>query len=84
MRIGLKLPNSRFLLLTIGYAALLYHRFTLSDRDVEELHSGRGIQVSRESNRARWPLDEMYVVVAGVTHWGYVALTWPMAAGVRG
>ncbi|GGI66840.1 putative transposase [Deinococcus humi] len=35
----------------IGYAIWLYHRFTLSYRDVQELLLERGIQVSHETLR---------------------------------
>ena len=46
-----KLPGYRFPLSLIGHAVWLYHRYTLSYRDVEELLLERGIQVSRESIR---------------------------------
>ena len=46
---GQKLPGYRFPLGVIGYAVWLYHRFTLSYRDVEELLLERGIVVTRES-----------------------------------
>lgn len=48
---GQKLPGYRFPLAVIGYAVWLYHRFTLSYRDVEELLLERGICVTRESIR---------------------------------
>ncbi|CAM3622696.1 hypothetical protein DESA109040_17990 [Deinococcus saxicola] len=48
---GQKLPGYRFSLAVIGYAVWLYHRFTLSYRDVEELLLERGIAVTRESIR---------------------------------
>ena len=48
---GQKLPGYRFPLDVIGYAIWLYHRFTLSYRDVEELLLERGICVTRESIR---------------------------------
>ena len=35
----------------ISYAVWLYHRFTLSDRDIEELLAERGIRVSYEAIR---------------------------------
>ncbi|BDP43342.1 hypothetical protein DAETH_33110 (plasmid) [Deinococcus aetherius] len=41
----------RFPLSVIGYAVWLYHRFPLSQRDVQELLQGRGIQVSHETLR---------------------------------
>jgi len=91
VRTDLKLPGYRFPLPIIGHAVWLYHRFTLSYRDVEELLFERGIEVSRESIRtwclnfseefaqglrhreprrgSRWHLDEMHVVVGGVTYW---------------
>ena len=49
---GQKLPGYRFPLAVIGYAVWLYHRFTLSYRDVEELLLERGICVTRESIRS--------------------------------
>ncbi|BDP43809.1 IS6 family transposase (plasmid) [Deinococcus aetherius] len=49
MPCGQKLPGYRFPLAVIGYAVWLYHRFTLSYRDVEELLLERGICVTRES-----------------------------------
>ena len=64
-----KLAGYRFPLSVIGHAVWLYHRYALRYRDVEELLFERGIEVSRESIRAWWPLDEMRVVVGGVTHW---------------
>jgi transposase-like protein len=39
----------------IRHAIWLYHRFTLSYRDVEELLAERGIEVSYESVRRRVP-----------------------------
>ncbi|NJK44038.1 MAG: IS6 family transposase [Pleurocapsa sp. SU_196_0] len=51
MRIDQKLPGYRFPLSIIGHAVWLYHRYTLSYRDVEELLFERGIEVSRESIR---------------------------------
>ncbi|MDK2013749.1 MULTISPECIES: IS6 family transposase [unclassified Deinococcus] len=41
----------RFPLSVIGYALRLYHRFPLSQRDVQELLHERGIQVSHETLR---------------------------------
>jgi putative transposase len=38
-----KLPGYRFPLSIIGHAVRLYHRYALSDRDVEELLFERGI-----------------------------------------
>ena len=48
---GQQLPGYRFPLDVIGYAIWLYHRFTLSYPDVEELLLERGICVTRESIR---------------------------------
>jgi putative transposase len=71
-----KLPGDRFPLSIIGHAVWLYHRYTLSDRDVEERLFERVIYVSRESIRnwciqfssefVRWHLDEIHVLVGGV------------------
>jgi len=47
-----KLPGYRFPLSIIGHAVWLYHHYTLSYRDVEELLLERGIQVSHESIRS--------------------------------
>ncbi|QII22350.1 IS6 family transposase (plasmid) [Deinococcus wulumuqiensis R12] len=41
----------RFPLSVIGYALRLYHRFPLSQRDVQELLHERGVQVSHETLR---------------------------------
>jgi len=41
----------RFLPEIIGYAVWLYHRFTLSFRDIEDLLAERGIAVSYEAVR---------------------------------
>ncbi|BDP43742.1 hypothetical protein DAETH_37110 (plasmid) [Deinococcus aetherius] len=43
--------HNRFPLSVIGYALRLYHRFPLSQRDVQELLQGRGIVVSHETLR---------------------------------
>jgi putative transposase len=53
-----KLPGYRFPLAVIGYAVWLYHRFTMSYRDVEELLLERGIAVThrRERTPTRTPL----------------------------
>ncbi len=48
---GYKLPGYRFSLAVIGYAVWLYHRFTLSYRDVEELLQERGIRVTHRRER---------------------------------
>ena len=39
----------RFPLSVIGYALRLYHRFALSQRDVQELLHERGIELSHET-----------------------------------
>ncbi|MFK7889269.1 MAG: IS6 family transposase, partial [Granulosicoccus sp.] len=39
----------------ISYAVWLYHRFSLSFRDIEDLLAQRGVVVSYDSNR-RWYL----------------------------
>lgn len=43
----------RFPLSVIGYALRLYHRFSLSQRDVQELLHERGVVVSHETLR-KW------------------------------
>ena len=43
----------RFLADIIGRAVWLYHRFTLSFRDIEDLLAQRGLEVSYESIRRR-------------------------------
>ncbi|MFC5848885.1 IS6 family transposase [Deinococcus petrolearius] len=48
---GQRLPGYRFPLAVIGYAVWLYHRFTLSYRDVEEPLLERGSSVTRECIR---------------------------------
>jgi len=47
----LKPYRHRFAMTIIQHAVWLYHRFTLSDRDVQELLYQRGIQVSHETLR---------------------------------
>jgi transposase-like protein len=49
----------------IRHAVWLYHRFTLSYRDVEELLAERGIDVSYESIR-RWVLKFGPQIAAGL------------------
>jgi putative transposase len=49
----------------IRHAVWLYHRFTLSYRDVEELQAPRGIDVSYESVR-RWTLKFGPKIAAGL------------------
>jgi putative transposase len=46
-----KPDRHRFPLSIIRYALWLYHRFSLSQRDVQELPQERGIQVSHETLR---------------------------------
>lgn len=41
----------RFPISIIQYAAWLYHRFPLSDRDVQELLQERGVEVSHDTLR---------------------------------
>ncbi|MVN89495.1 IS6 family transposase [Deinococcus sp. HMF7620] len=64
---GQKLPGYRFPLEVIGYAVWLYHRFTLSYRDVEELLLERGIAVTRESIRT-WSIEFGDVFAQGLRH----------------
>ncbi|MBZ9716131.1 IS6 family transposase [Deinococcus multiflagellatus] len=63
---GQKLPGYRFPL-AIGYAVWLYHRFTLSYRDVEELLLERGIVVTRESIRS-WCITFSDLFAHGLRH----------------
>ena len=42
----------RFPAAVIQYAIYLYHRFTLSYRDVQELLSERGVSITHETTRA--------------------------------
>jgi len=62
-----KLPGYRFPLSIIGHAVWLYHRYTLSYRDVEELLLERGIQVSRESIRS-WCIHFGQEFAQGLRH----------------
>ena len=62
-----RLPGYRFPLALIGYAVWLYHRFTLSDRDVEELLLERGITVTRESIRT-WCIKFSDLFAQGLRH----------------
>lgn len=64
---GQKLPGYRFPLEVIGYAVWLYHRFTLSYRDVEELLLERGIAVTRESIRT-WCIKFSDLFAQGLRH----------------
>ncbi|MFC4456730.1 IS6 family transposase [Deinococcus sonorensis] len=64
---GQKFPGYRFPLPIIGYAVWLYHRFTLSYRDVEELLLERGIAVTRESIRT-WCIKFSDLFAQGLRH----------------
>jgi len=64
---GQKLPGYRFPVVVIGYAVWLYHRFTLSYRDVEELMLERGIAVTRESIR-NWCIKFSDLFAQGLLH----------------
>ncbi len=52
----------------IQHAVWLYFRFPLSFRDVEDMLTERGIDVSYESVR-RWHLDEVFVRINGEIHY---------------
>ena len=54
-RSTLRYPGFRFPAEIIGYAVWLYHRFTLSFRDIEDLLAERGIIVTHETIR-QWCL----------------------------
>nr|WP_184138468.1 IS6 family transposase [Deinococcus humi] len=62
-----KLRGYRFPLAVIGHAVWLYHRFTLSYRDVEELLLERGICVTRESIRS-WCIKFSDLFAQGLRH----------------
>ncbi|MBZ9752871.1 IS6 family transposase [Deinococcus sp. HMF7604] len=64
---GQKLSGYRFPLVVIGHAVWLYHRFTLSDRDIEELLLERGIAVTRESIRS-WCIKFSDLFAQGLRH----------------
>ncbi|WP_019011947.1 IS6 family transposase [Deinococcus aquatilis] len=64
---GQKLSGDRFPLAVIDYAVWLYHRFTLSDRDIEELLLQRGICVTRESLRT-WCINFSDLFAPGLRH----------------
>ncbi len=64
---GQKPAGYRFPLAVIGYAVWLYHRFTLSYRDVEELLLERGIAVTRESIRT-WCIKFSDLFAQGLRH----------------
>ena len=40
----------------IAYAVWLYHRFSLSLRDIEDLLAERGVTLSYETIRLAWPI----------------------------
>ncbi len=64
---GQKLSGYRFPLAVIGHAVWLYHRFTLSYRDIEELLLERGIAVTRESIRS-WCIKFSNLFAQGLRH----------------
>lgn len=64
---GQKLPGYRFPLDVIGYDVCMYHRFTLSYDDVEELRLERGICMSRESIRT-WCITFSDHLAHGLCH----------------
>jgi putative transposase len=75
----------------IQYALWLYHRFSLSQRDVQELLQERGIQVSHETLRqgnikfAPLLTEEVCIEIGGKKLWLFLARTdalehaWPLA-----
>lgn len=67
MLTGQKLPGYRFPLAVIGHAVWLYHRFTLSYRNIEELLLERGIVVTRESIRS-WCIKFSNLFAQGLRH----------------
>ncbi|PTA66421.1 IS6 family transposase [Deinococcus arcticus] len=64
---GQRLPGYRFPLAVIGDAVWLYHRFTLSDRDVEELLLERVVTLTRESIRT-WCINFGDLLAQGLRH----------------
>jgi putative transposase len=64
---GQRLPGCRFPLAVIGEAVWLYHRFTLSYRDVAELLLERGICVTREPIRT-WRIKFSDLFTDGLRH----------------
>ena len=58
----------RFPLSIIQYALWLYHRFSLSQRDVQELLQERGIQVSHETLR-QWNIKFAPLLTEELRHW---------------
>lgn len=65
----------RFPLSVISYALWLYHRFPLSERDVQELLYEHGIQVSHETLR-QWNIKFAPLLIEmppGATAWLPVA-----------
>ncbi len=57
----------RFPLSMIQYAAWLHHRFSLSQRDVQELLQQRGIAVSHETLR-QWNIKVVPLLTEKVRH----------------
>jgi len=57
----------RFPLSIIQYALWLYHRFCLSQRDVQELLQERGIQVSHETLR-QWNIKSAPLLTEELWH----------------
>ena len=82
----------------IRLAVMLYVRFPLSLRNVEDLLHERGIDVSHEtirywsdrlksSSNWQWHLDEVFVKVKGVRHYMWRAVTiadWLQLGTIRG
>ena len=52
MAIAARYKGYRYPIEVIGHAVWLYHRFTLSLRDVEELMLARGVVVTHETIRS--------------------------------
>ena len=52
MAIAARHKDYRYSIEVIGHAVWLYHRFTLSLRDVEELMLARGVVVTHETIRS--------------------------------
>ncbi len=64
----------RFPLSIMGYAPWLYHRFPLSQQDVQELLQGRGIHVSHETLR-QWNIKFAPLLTEELRQRGSVNLT---------
>jgi putative transposase len=65
-RSTLRYPGFRFPAEIIGHAVWLYHRFTLSFRDIEDANS---IRRRRPQPGDKWHLDEVFIKVRGETHY---------------